>query len=287
MTTRKWTTYAVLATFFLVAYLVVVKPSPASNSYAAVPDSNVIHIRGSDTVLPIVQLIAESYMADNPQEKVVVNGGGTSHGTKSLIDDTTDISMASAGMTEDLDRMVKDKKLKFTNYLIGRDALVVFVHPENPVTGLTLEQIKQIYKGDINNWSEVGGANLEIEVTSQDPSQGTYETWREKVMGSTSFLTKKTRILESRAIQSYTAAHKGAIGYISTLSVNKTVKPLPINGISADAHTIKAETYPISRNLSIYVREEQLAHNKLFIDYILEPAKGQKIAQNYGIIPAK
>jgi phosphate transport system substrate-binding protein len=283
---NKHSLYIVMIGILLLVVTVMTNSGLGQKSHALASGSNVIQIRGSDTVVPFMQLASESYMAEKPQT-VVVNGGGTSHGIKSIIDDTSDIGMASSAISEELTRMMKDNKFAMKPFLVGRDALAVFVHPDNPVSNLTLEQVRQIYRGDIRNWEQLGGPDLEIEVTSHDPSQGTYEVWREKVMGMTSFLTKQTKILSSSAMQPYVASHKGAIGYISTLSLGKTVKVLSLGGVKPEKDSIRSGTYPISRDLTLYVREDRIELTKEFMAFLLDPQKGQGIAQSLGIIPVQ
>jgi phosphate transport system substrate-binding protein len=280
----RWITYLVLFCLLTASACLITQTNPVYKSHALASGTNVIQIRGSDTVVPFAQLTAEAYMTEVSQT-VVVNGGGTGHGIKSIIDDTADIGMASSTMSEDLGSLVRERDVKMQRFVVGRDALAVFVHPENPVSNLTIEQVRKIYKGDIQNWSEVGGLDLEINVSSHDPSQGTYEVWREKVMGMTSFLTKKTKILSSGSMQSFVASNKAAIGYISTLSLSNSVKVVPINGIKPDADNVKSGAYPIHRDLELYIREDRVELTKQFMAYILDPQKGQKIAQSLGIIP--
>ena len=139
-------------------------------------------IKGSTTVLPIAQKVAEVYMSQHPDVKISISGGGSGNGIKALIDGSTDIADSS--------RFIKDKEVKMAvergrypvPFAVAYDCIVPVVHPTNSVMNLTPEQLKEIYKGKIKNWKEVGGPERKIVVVSRDTSSGTYEVWHKKVM---------------------------------------------------------------------------------------------------------
>lgn len=157
-------------------------------------------IKGSTTVLPISQKVAEAFMKDYPDISVSISGGGSGNGIKAIIDGTTDIADSS--------RFIKDKELKLAisrdvypvPFGICYDCIVPVVHPDNPLANLTTDQLKAIYKGEITNWREVGGDDKKIVVLSRDTSSGTYEVWEKKIM-------EKERVYPSALLQ----ASNGAI----------------------------------------------------------------------------
>ena len=139
-------------------------------------------IKGSTTVLPIAQKVVEAYMKQNPDVKITLEGGGSGNGIKALVDGTTDIANSS--------RFIKDKEVSQAvekgrypvPFAVAYDCIVPVVHPSNPLTNITLEQLKKIYKGEIKNWKELGGPDSPVVVISRDTSSGTYEVWEEKVL---------------------------------------------------------------------------------------------------------
>jgi phosphate transport system substrate-binding protein len=141
-----------------------------------------IVIKGSTTVLPIAQKVAEAYMKVHRDVKISISGGGSGNGMKALIDGSTDIADSS--------RFIKPKEVKLAvekgrypvPFAVAYDCIVPVVHPSNPVSNLSMEQLKAIYKGEIKNWKEFGGPDREVVVISRDTSSGTYEVWHEKVM---------------------------------------------------------------------------------------------------------
>ena len=146
-----------------------------SSPATAAPAADSIVIKGSTTVLPVAQVTAEAYMKLHPGVNISLSGGGSGNGIKALIDGSTDIANAS--------RFIKDKEVKLAQgkgiypvpHRIAIDAIVPVVHPKNPVTDLSIEQLSLIYQGKIRNWKEIGGQDLKIVVVSRDTSSGTYE----------------------------------------------------------------------------------------------------------------
>src|SRR6056297_2216046 len=139
---------------------------------------NSLTIQGSSTVLPIAQKAAEVYMENN-DVNISVRGGGSGNGIAALIDGTTDIADASRFIKqEEVDNAVANGHFPVP-HRVAMDGIAVVVHPDNPIDKLTLMEIKQIYTGQIENWSELGGTNQEVVVISRDSSSRTFEVFNE------------------------------------------------------------------------------------------------------------
>lgn len=139
-------------------------------------------IKGSDTVLPIAQQTAERFMTLNPSARVTVTGGGTGVGISALLDQTTDIAMASRAIKFSEKMKAKAAGEDLAEVPIAYDALAVVVHPSNPVTQLTRQQLEDIFRGKVTNWQQVGGDDRKIVVYSRETSSGTYEFFKESVL---------------------------------------------------------------------------------------------------------
>jgi phosphate transport system substrate-binding protein len=242
-------------------------------------------INGSTTVLPIAQKVAEAYMKVNPKVKISISGGGSGNGIKALIDGTTDIADSSRFIKDEEVKAAVEKGAYPVPFAIAYDSIIPIVHPSNPVKNLTLDQLKAIYMGEVKNWKEVGGPALQIVVISRDTSSGTYEVWEEKVM-------KKERVYAGALLQASNGAvvqavskNRYAIGYIGLGYVNKSVKPLTINGIKGSARTTLDGTYPISRALYMFTRGWPQGDTLSFINYVLNPQKGQRYIKAAGFVP--
>lgn len=242
-------------------------------------------IQGSTTVLPIAQKVVEAYMKVNPKVKISLSGGGSGEGIKALIDGTTDIADSSRFIKDEEVKLAVEKGAYPVPFAIAYDSIVPIVHPSNPVKNLTLEQLKAIYMGTIKNWKEVGGPNLQIVIVSRDTSSGTYEVWEQKVM-------KKERVYAGALLQASSGAivqavskNRYAIGYIGLGYINKSVKPVTVNGIKGSEKTTLDGTYPISRPLYMFTRGWPTGDALNFINYVLNPQKGQRYVKEAGFVP--
>ncbi len=242
-------------------------------------------IKGSTTVLPIAQKVAEAYMKEHPDTKITISGGGSGNGIKAIIDGTTDIADSS--------RFIKDKEVKLAvekggypvPFSVAYDCIVPVVHPGNSVKDLSLAQLKDIYQGKIKNWKQVGGPDRKIVVISRDTSSGTYEVWEKKVM-------KKVRVYPGALLQASNGAvaqavakNKNAVGYIGIGYLNDNVKATTVNGIEGSEATTLNGTFPISRPLYMFTNKWPQDEVAKFINYMLHPEKGQKLVKGAGYVP--
>ena len=247
-------------------------------------------LKGSDTVLPLAQKEAESYMKKDKGTKITVIGGGSGVGIASLLDNTTDIAMSSRKikMDEKIKMQETGKALKET--IIAYDALSVIVNPTNKVSQLSREQLEGIYTGKITNWKEVGGEDLKIIVYSRESSSGTYEFFKEKVMMKKNYAVTCLSMPATGAIVQSVSQTKGAIGYVGFAYIEKTVKAISVSYdkgktfVAPSLITAKNKTYPIVRPLFLYHLSSLPSALKSFIDFILSN-EGQGIVAATGYIP--
>ncbi|HRG01391.1 MAG TPA: phosphate ABC transporter substrate-binding protein [Bacteroidia bacterium] len=247
-------------------------------------------LKGSDTVLPLAQKEAESYMKTNKGTKITVIGGGSGVGLAALIDGTTDIAMSSRKMkmTEKIKLSDAGKNPKET--IIANDALAVVVNPANKVTQLTKDQLEGIFTGKIKNWKEVGGDDLAIVVYSRESSSGTYEFFKEHVMSNKNYAPSVLSMPATGSIIQSISQTKGAIGYVGYAYVEKDVKALKVSFdkgktfVAPSLATAKDKTYPIVRPLYYYYLSTSEKAVKPFVDFCLS-AEGQKIVEQVGYIP--
>ena len=248
-------------------------------------ETNNIHLRGSGNVAPIAAQAAEMFMQENPDIVVTVSSTGTMRGIKSLIDATCNIGMASADYDEQVAKRAKDNDLTLVEHVIARDALVPIVNPRNSVTGLTVDQLRQLYSGEISNWQQLGGADEPVVILSHDGTSGNYETWKEKVMGEGKIVTPKAKVMVSGPMKTYVQQNPGAIAFLGLSYIDNTIKPLSVNGIEAKAANVKNGSYPIVRDLKLYTTQHSPASITKFIEYMLAPDKGQKFVEQAGVLP--
>lgn len=244
-----------------------------------------LRVDGSTTVLPIAQKVAEAYMKEHPDVTIAVSGGGSGNGIKGIIDATIDIATSSRFIKDDEVKKAIEKGAYPVPFAVAYDCIVPVVNPANPVSNLTLDQLKGIYKGEIKNWKELGGPDLKIVVISRDTSSGTYEVWEEKVM-------KKERVSPAAMLQASNGAivqavstNKFAIGYIGLGYMNQSVKALTVGGVPGSEETTLNGKYPISRPLFLFTRGWPTGDANNFINFVLMPQRGQKLVREAGFVP--
>jgi len=243
-----------------------------------------IVIKGSTTVLPIAQVTLEAYMKANPGAKISLSGGGSGEGIKALIDGSTDIANSSREIKSAEVELAKSKGVEPKEIAVAIDAIVPIVNPKNRVKDLTIDQLSQIYQGKITNWKEVGGDDLQIVVISRDSSSGTFEAWAEMVLNKAKVTPKAQLQASNGAIVQAISKNRYAIGYIGIGYINKTVKPLTVNGVAASAKTALSKEFPVSRFLYMYTNGEPKGETAKFIRFVLSPA-GQKLVAKEGFVP--
>ncbi len=238
-----------------------------------------ISIVGSTSVQPLVQELADKYNESNSQIKIDIQGVGSTAGVKAVNDGTCDIGTSSRELKED------EKAWNLTQTVIALDGIAVVINPNNKVEDLTIDQISQIYKGEIKNWSELGGDNKEIIVVNREAGSGTLGAFQEimkleKKEGdkTVSLVVNDALVANGNgAVMANVAGKDNAIGYMSMGMVDQTkIKKVKIDGIEATEANTKAGKYPISRPFLMLTKSNANKETKDFIDFILSD-EGQKL----------
>ena len=254
-----------------------------------------IQNKGSDTIVNLALAWAEYYQQIHPDFRISVTGGGTGTGIASLINGTVDIANASREIKPEELEEAKKRGVHPREIVIARDAIAVIVHPDNPVDRLTLEQVSQIFRGEINNWQELGGEDRPIVRVSRESNSGTHVYFLESVVrlgeGGHAIFSADTLLLpSSEGIISEVSDNPNAIGYDGLGYVTPHVKVLAIapknssEYILPSAETVNAGAYPISRDLYMYVDENPGAAVEEYLAWILS-AEGQQIVTELGFVP--
>ena len=258
----------------------------------AATDIQAQRIKGSDTVLPIAQQTAERFMTLNPNARVTVTGGGSGVGISALLDETTDIAMASRGIKFSEKMKAKAAGEELEEIPVAYDALAVVVHPSNPVKQLTRRQLEDIFRGKITNWKQVGGDDRKIVVYSRETSSGTYEFFKESVLKNKNYMNGILSMPATGAIIQSVSQTKGAIGYVGLAYLNKEVKPIHVSYdagksyVEPSLENARNKTYPVVRPLFYYYETKNASKVRPFIDYVMS-AEAQATVKKVGYIPVK
>lgn len=246
-------------------------------------------VAGSTSVQPLSEELAAAFMDANGDITVEIQGGGSGQAAVSLADGIADIGALS--------REVKDeeKNTIVKEYVIAKDGVAVIVNPDVNVKNLSLEQIKGIFTGEINNWKEVGGKDQAITVVSREEGSGTRGAFTEltKVMekdnaGNEVDSTSKNAIIQpsTGAVLQAVGSTPGAIGYVSMEALNDTVTAVKVDGVSISKETVLDGTYAISRPFIYAVAGEVSEAAQAFIDFVMS-AEGQALIEENGFIPVQ
>jgi phosphate transport system substrate-binding protein len=242
---------------------------------------------GSTTVGPIAKAFAEYYMRQNPGVNITVSESGSGNGAKALLNGTCDIANLSRHLKETESAAMEAKGLKPTAHVVAFDALPVIVHPSNKVKGLTLDQVRDIYTGKVTNWKAVGGNDLAIVLISRDTNSGTFETFKEMVLGKEAKICESAEYAGSNGgVRQRVQMTKGAIGYAGLGFIDRSVKALEINGVAPCAETVIGKTYPIARELFMFTNGSP-AQDSLIAKFIglSRSEKGREIVEEIGFVP--
>jgi len=249
-------------------------------------------IKGSDTVLPLTQKLAEVFMNKHPEANITVVGGGSGVGIAALQDGTTDIAMSSRDLKLNEKMKLQENGKEFAESIIAYDALSIIVHPDNTIEQLTREQIEGIFTGAITNWKEVGGTDEKIVAYSRESSSGTYEFFKEHVLNKKNYASGILMMPATGAIVQSVGQTKGAIGYIGFAYMDEKVKALKVSYdegktfVEPSVKNAMDKSYPVSRPL-MYIHPKSLSENtQAFLDFIFSE-EGQAIVAKVGYIPIK
>ena len=243
-------------------------------------------LTGSTTVLPIAQLCAEKFMDQHPDVNISVRGGGSGVGIAALIDGTCDIAMASRPMKTKELKSARGKGINPLATVIAKDGIAIIVHPSNPLSEITLAQLKDIYTGKISNWKDVGGKPGKIVVISRDVASGTFEVFKKIVLKGAKTRADALMLASNKAVATTVEKTPGAIGYVGLGYISSKVKALAVDGVEPTKETVVSGKYKLARPLYLYTDGKPTGLAKEFIDFVLSP-EGQEIVDKIGFVPVK
>jgi phosphate transport system substrate-binding protein len=259
---------------------------------AAAASAEMIQIKGSDTIINLVQKQAEVYMQQNPGAKISVTGGGSGTGIAAMINKKCDIANASRAINPKEIESAVAAGISPSRIVIAIDGLSVIVNDKNLISRLTVSQIGAIYRGEIKNWSEVGGADMPINLYGRQSNSGTYGFFREMVLKGEYSSKMKTMNGTSQIVEAVKADPSG-IGYIGVgyaqhatgvTIINVAMKEGGSYSSPLDKAAVEAGEYPIARPLYQYVNGKPTGVAKDFLSFELSP-EGQRIVEEEGFYP--
>ncbi len=234
-------------------------------------------IAGSTSIQPFIEKIAEHYAVVYPEYKVSVQGGGSTAGIQATLNHTCQIGMSS--------RNLKPEEQEILTFLIAFDGIAIVINKTNPVAGLSTEQLRKIFTGEIKNWRELGGPDRRIYPVTREDGSGTRGAFEELVMHK-SAISDACLVQDSNgAVREIVANTPEAIGYISSGLIDQRVNALALDSIPPTFENIASCRYRIVRPFLLLTSQPPAGPVKQFIDYCMS-LDGQDILRQSGLIPA-
>ncbi|MDE3005295.1 MAG: phosphate ABC transporter substrate-binding protein [Gemmatimonadota bacterium] len=260
-------------------------------------DRTIIQNTGSDTLLSVAQGWAEAYAMVEPTVAIAVSGGGSGTGISSMINGTVDIANASRGMRESEFEAARAQGLDPQEHIVGYDALAIFLHPDNPLTSISLEQLVGIYgeNGTIESWDQIGievhgcGSDEIVRVSRQNNS-GTYAYFREAVLGESEFKLGSRDMHGSKDVVDLVENTPCAIGYSGLAYATDHISMPCVSAgegtpcVAPSVDTAIDGSYTIARPLFMYTAMPPEGGVKQYMDWILSD-EGQCIIFDKGYAP--
>ncbi|MGH7726554.1 MAG: phosphate ABC transporter substrate-binding protein [Candidatus Eiseniibacteriota bacterium] len=250
-----------------------------------------VTVKGSDTMVILGQRWADMYMKAHPGSAVAVTGGGSGTGIAALINGTIDIAQSSRAMKDEEKQQFAEKAGGPPQEIaVARDGVTVYVHSSNPLTTISMEQLKGIYTGAIKNWSDVGGPDKPIVVYSRENNSGTYVFFKEHVLGGADFSPTAATLPGTAAVVNAVTQDPGGIGY-GGIAYGSGIKHLAIldaggQPIEPKEATILDGSYPLSRPLYWYVSPKAPKEATDLVAWVQSP-EGQAVIKDVGYFPAR
>ena len=284
--------------FLAVLLLLIMTACGDGTSGGTSPSDSAAYIenKGSDTIVNLALAWAEFYQGKFPEVRISVTGGGSGTGLAALINGTVDIANASRRIKDEETQEALGNGIDPVEFIIARDAIAVIVHPDNPVSQLTLQQISDIYSGKIDNWSEVGGEDRPIVRLSRETNSGTHVYFLETVLRlgdktDTTLFSMDTLLLpSSEGIINEVRQNPNCIGYDGLGYVPDDLKIISVAETEAGPYvlpmisTVNDKSYPVARDLYMYTAGEPTGAVKDYLDWILSP-EAQEIVARLGFVP--
>ncbi len=261
----------------LAALLVASAFTACSKEEAAVGSgelSGSVSTDGSTSMEKVIGSLGEAFMEENGGVTFTYNPTGSGSGITAVSEGRCDIGLSSRALKDD------EKALGLTGTVLAYDGIAVIINPQNPVSDLTLEQIASIYKGEITNWSEIGGNDAEIVLIGREAGSGTRDGF-ESITCTTDACLYRQELTSTGDVITTVSQNPDAIGYASLASVKESVKAVSVGGITPTENTVKDGSYLLQRPFVLVTKTDKALSDtaQAFFDYITSASAAEIISK--------
>lgn len=273
-----------------------VKGADPAGSAGTVASPKTVQVIGSDTMVNLVQAWAEAFGPLHPEVELSIRGGGSGTGLAALINKSCDVAMSSRPIGEKETVEAKANGVDPREWRVALDGLIVIVNPKNPVSRVTLDQLRDIYLARTRAWEELGGDGGRIVILSRESNSGTYLFFKEHVLrrgdgkNKDEFSPEALLMPSSQAIVNEVSQNPHAVGYVGLGYLSPRLKALAVAKnerspyVAPSIARVADDSYPISRPLFYYTNGEPSGAARAFIAFALSPA-GQDIVVKTDFVP--
>ena len=248
-------------------------------STVSTDDSTSVSTDGSTSMSKVIESLSEAYGEETGVE-VTYNATGSGAGIEAVLAGRCDIGLAS----RDLKDEEKEKGLEGT--ILAYDGIAIIVHPDNPVSDLSIETIAKIYTGEITNWKEVGGNDAEIVLIGREANSGTRDGF-ESITETEEKCKYRQECTSTGDVITAVSSNPGAIGYASLASVKDSVKAVSVDGVEPSEKTVKDGSYAVQRPFVLVTKTDvELTESAMaFFEYATSEDANEVIS-GAGVVPA-
>ena len=239
--------------------------------------SGTVVTNGSTSMESVMGALIEAFKEVQPDVQIQYTGSGSSAGITSAQDGTADIGLAS--------RDLKDDETGVKKITVAKDGIAIIVNPDNPVADLSIEQIAQIFTGEITNWSELGGSDGQVVPIGREAGSGTRDGF-ESITDTEDACKYQNELTSTGEVIASVASNPNAIGYTSLSAVDDTVKALTVGGVAPSEATVLDGTYAIQRNFNFILSDSTELSDaaQAFVDWATSTEASDLIA-GAGAVP--
>ena len=254
--------------------------APQTEAPAAL--SGTVATDGSTSMEKVIGALSESFMAQNGGVTVNYNPTGSGSGITAVQEGTCDIGLSSRALKDE------EKSAGLKETVLAYDGIAIIVHPDNPVSDLSVEQIAKLYTGEITNWKDVGGDDAEIVLIGREAGSGTRDGF-ESITDTKDACKYRQELTSTGDVITTVAGNPNAIGYASLASVKDTVKALSVGGVAPTEATFSDGTYAVQRPFVLVTKDgtELSAAAQKFFEYATSAAAADVISAAGAVPVAK
>ena len=229
---------------------------------------------GSTSMEKVIGALSESFMANNADATVTYNPTGSGSGITAVQEGTCDIGLSSRALKDE------EKAAGLKETVLAYDGIAIIIHPDNPVSDLTIEQIAQLYTGEITNWKDVGGNDAQVVLIGREAASGTRDGF-ESITGTKEKCQYRQELTSTGDVITAVSQNPDAIGYASLASIKDSVKALNVDGVTPSEATVKDGSYKVQRPFVLVTVEGKALSPvaQAFFDYATSPDAAAIIAK--------